>query len=287
MNRLAFKTLTSPRLLKSAASLSQLQLAKPLSTPSTPGKLSGKVAVVTASTDGIGFAIAQSLARYGASVVISSRKEKNVQRAVGELKAEGLEVEGLVCHVGKEQDRADLLAKAVDTYGGLDILVSNAAANPYFGPIINCSEDQWDKIFEINVKTAFLLFRDCVPLFNDRGGGSAVFVSSIGGYQSIPGLGPYSISKTALLGLTKALATEMASSNIRVNCLAPGIVRTKFAAALTENEDISEKALENVPMGRFGTPEEMGGIVSFLVSDEASYMTGETVLVTGGSHARL
>jgi len=284
MNRIALRCLGAS---KQIALPSQPLIPRTLHSTASPDKLSGKVAVVTASTDGIGLGIAKSLASYGAKVVISSRKEKNVLRAVEELQGEGLQVEGVVCHVGKKEDRENLLTKTVELFGGLDILVSNAAVNPYFGPILSCPEDMWDKIFEINVKTSFLLFRDCVPLFNERGGGSAVFVSSIGGYEAIPMLGPYSISKTALLGLTKALATEVGSSNIRVNCLAPGIVRTKFAAALTESEEISEKALENIPLGRFGTPAEMGGIVSFLVSDEASYITGETVLVTGGVHARL
>ncbi|XP_023330003.1 dehydrogenase/reductase SDR family member 4 [Eurytemora carolleeae] len=214
------------------------------------GKLEGKVAVVTASTDGIGFAIAKKLATDGAQVVISSRKEKNVLNAVEELKSAGLDVIGTVCHVGKEEDRRKLLSLAVEKFGGLDILVSNAAVNPFFGHILDCPEETWDKIFEINVKTAFLLFRDCVPLMKARGGGSAVFISSIGGYQPIPFLGPYSVSKTALLGLTKALATETAPDNIRVNCVAPGIIKTKFASALTDTESIAEKVLETVPLNR-------------------------------------
>jgi len=264
-----------------------------LSTPTnttdgpTGGKLSGKVAIVTASTDGIGFGIAENLARHGAHVMLSSRKAANVTSAVSKLQTAGLSVSGTVCHVGKKEDRTNLFQETVDKYGGLDILVSNAAVNPYFGPTLDCPEEAWDKIFDINVKTAFLLFKESVPLFEERGGGSAVFVSSIGGFQPISFLGPYSVSKTALFGLTKALATEVAVDNIRVNCIAPGIIQTKFAAALTDNEDIAEKALESVPMGRFGKPEEMGGIVSFLVSDEASYVTGETIVLAGGMHARL
>lgn len=251
------------------------------------GKLAGKVAVVTASTEGIGLAIAQSLGRHGASVMLSSRKAANVEAAVQQLRGEGLDVEGMVCHVGKGGDRAALLDSTVARWGGLDILVSNAAVNPYFGPILACPEETWDKIFEINVKTSFLLFQACVPLMQARGGGSAVFVSSIGGFHPIPMLGPYSVSKTALFGLTSALATEAAADGIRVNCIAPGVVQTKFAQALTDNQDIAEKALENIPLGRFGRPEEMGGLVSFLVSDEASYLTGETIVVAGGMPSRL
>jgi len=258
-----------------------------MSSSTQVGKLSGKVAMVTASTDGIGFSIARNLAKHGAKVMISSRKEANVVKAVAELESEGLEVAGRVCHVGKAADRESLISSTVDRFGGLDILVSNAAVNPYFGSIIDCPEEAWDKIFEVNVKAAFLLFKSCVPHFTERGGGSAVFVSSIGGYQPIPALGPYSVSKTALLGLTKALAIEVAADNIRVNCIAPGIVKTKFAEALTENDDIAEKTLEQVPLNRFAQPDEMGGIVSFLASDEASYLTGETIVVAGGMNCRL
>jgi len=277
--------LASQRQLASVAAKRCLSTSKPVA--ESAGKLAGKVAVVTASTEGIGLAIAQNLGRHGASVMLSSRKAANVEKAVEQLKSEGLDVDGMVCHVGKSSDRSALLESTVKRWGGLDILVSNAAVNPYFGPILGCPEETWDKIFEVNVKASFLLFKACVPLFESRGGGSAVFVSSIGGFQPIPMLGPYSVSKTALFGLTKALAAEVASDNIRVNCIAPGIIKTKFAEALTDNEDIAEKALENLPLGRFGRPEEMGGVVSFLVSDEASYLTGETIVLAGGMNARL
>jgi len=277
--------LASQRQLASVAAKRCLSTSMPVA--ESAGKLAGKVAVVTASTEGIGLAIAQNLGRHGASVMLSSRKATNVEKAVEQLKSEGLDVDGMVCHVGKSSDRSALLESTVKRWGGLDILVSNAAVNPYFGPILGCPEETWDKIFEVNVKASFLLFKACVPLFESRGGGSAVFVSSIGGFQPIPMLGPYSVSKTALFGLTKALAAEVASDNIRVNCIAPGIIKTKFAEALTDNEDIAEKALENLPLGRFGRPEEMGGVVSFLVSDEASYLTGETIVLAGGMNARL
>eukprot|EP00092_Neocalanus_flemingeri_P102412 GFUD01131000.1.p1 GENE.GFUD01131000.1~~GFUD01131000.1.p1 ORF type:complete len:309 (-),score=95.40 GFUD01131000.1:40-864(-) len=232
------------------------------------GKLSGKVAIVTASTDGIGFGIAENLARHGAHVMLSSRKAANVTSAVDKLQSAGLSVSGTVCHVGKKEDRSNLFQQTVDRYGGLDILVSNAAVNPYFGPTLDCPEEAWDKIFEINVKVAFLLFKESVPLMIERGGGSAVFVSSIGGFQPISFL-------------------EAAVDNIRVNCIAPGIIQTKFAAALTDTEEIAEKVLETVPLGRFGQPHEMGGIVSFLASEEASYVTGETIVLAGGMNARL
>jgi len=273
------------RLLLGLASTSRVTTARQMS--AAAGKLGGKVAIVTASTEGIGYGIAQSLATHGASVMVCSRKASNVEAAVSKLRADGHTVSGVVCHVGKREDRDNLIQETVAQYGGLDILVSNAAVNPYFGTMLECPEEAWDKIFEINVKVSFLLFKECVPHMQKRGGGSAIFISSIGGFQPISALGPYSVSKTALLGLTKALSVETAADNIRVNCVAPGVVRTKFAAALTENDDIAEKVLETVPLGRFGTPAEMGGAVSFLASDEASYVTGETLVVAGGMHARL
>ncbi|KAM9328919.1 dehydrogenase/reductase SDR family member 4-like [Gastrophryne carolinensis] len=250
-------------------------------------KLQGKVALVTASTDGIGLAIARKLARDGARVLISSRKQSNVDRAVKELKEEGLNVEGTVCHVGNSNDRERLVNTAVQKFGGIDILVSNAAVNPFFGNILDSTEEVWDKILDLNVKAAFLLVKLIVPKMQERGGGSIVIVSSVAGFTPFPGLGPYSVSKTALLGLNKALAPELSALNIRVNCLAPGIIRTKFSSALWQNESGANQLAAAVGVNRFGEPEECAGIVSFLCSPEASYITGETIVVGGGAHSRL
>jgi len=201
--------LLPPSLSSSSRHLSSSSRHLSSSSPLSGGKLAGKVAMVTASTDGIGLAIAQNLGRHGASVMVSSRKEDNVEKAVQQLQAEGLDVEGMVCHVGKSSDRAAILESTVKRWGGLDILVSNAAVNPYLGPIANCPEKTWDKIFDINLKSSFLMFQACQPHFQARGGGSAVFVASFLGFQQYPLLGPYSVSKTALIGLTKVLATEV------------------------------------------------------------------------------
>ncbi|XP_060081845.1 dehydrogenase/reductase SDR family member 4-like [Ylistrum balloti] len=250
-------------------------------------KLSGKVAIVTASTDGIGYAIAERLGQDGAKVVVSSRKQKNVDAAIEKLRAKNLDVYGTVCHVGKKEDRASLIQQTLDRYGGIDIMVSNAAVNPFFGPILNCSEDQWDKIFELNVKATFMMIKETVPHIQNRGGGSIVVVSSIAGFTPFPMLGPYSVSKTALLGLIKALVPQLSTMNIRINGLAPGIIDTYFSKALTSNEAVAKSMLASVPLNRFGQPPECAGIVSFLSSDDASYITGETMMVTGGIQARL
>ncbi|XP_053558290.1 dehydrogenase/reductase SDR family member 4 [Bombina bombina] len=250
-------------------------------------KLQGKVALVTASTEGIGFSIAQRLAQDGASVLLSSRKQQNVDRAVRELKEKGLNVEGTICHVGKKEDRERLVETAIQKFGGVDILVSNAAVNPFFGSMLDSDEDVWDKILDINVKAAFLLVKLVVPKMQERGGGSIVIVSSVAGFTPFPSLGPYSVSKTALLGLTKALAPELSPVNIRVNCLAPGLIRTKFSSALWKNESVMPHLMSALGINRIGEPDECAGAVSFLCSPDASYITGETVVVSGGGHSRL
>ncbi|XP_072818954.1 dehydrogenase/reductase SDR family member 4 isoform X2 [Vicugna pacos] len=208
--------------------------------------LENKVALVTASTDGIGLAIARRLAQDGAHVVVSSRKQENVDRAVAALQGEGLSVTGTVCHVGKTEDRERLVATAVNLHGGVDILISNAAVNPVFGNIMDVTEEVWDK-----------------------------------------GLGAYNVSKTALLGLTKNLARELAQRNIRVNCLAPGLIKTSFSQLLWMGKEREESIKEFMQIRRLGKPEDCAGIVSFLCSEDASYITGETVVVGGGAPSRL
>ncbi|XP_022378321.1 dehydrogenase/reductase SDR family member 4 isoform X1 [Enhydra lutris kenyoni] len=249
--------------------------------------LANKVALVTASTDGIGFAIARRLAQDGAHVVVSSRKQQNVDRAVATLQGEGLSVTGTVCHVGKAEDRERLVVTAVSLHGGIDILVSNAAINPFFGNLMDVTEEVWDKILDINVKATALMTKAVVPEMEKRGGGSVVIVASIGAYFPVPGLGPYNVSKTALLGLTKNLARELDQRNIRVNCLAPGLIKTSFSQVLWKDKEREESIKEIMQIKRIGKPDECAGIVSFLCSEDASYITGETVVVGGGTPSRL
>lgn len=250
-------------------------------------RLQGKVAVVTASTDGIGLAIAKRLAQEGANVVISSRKQNNVDKAVEELRKLNLNVFGLKCHVGEAQDRKQLFDETIRKYGKINILVSNAATNPAVGGVFDCDEKVWDKIFDVNVKSSYLLAKEALPFLRKEKNSSIVFVSSIAGYDAFELLGAYSVSKTALIGLTKAAAKDLANEGIRVNCLAPGIIKTKFSKSLYEDESANEAALSRIPLDRLGKPEEMAGVVAFLVSDDASYITGETIVASGGMTARL
>lgn len=250
-------------------------------------RLEGKVAIVTASTLGIGFAIAERLGHEGAHVVVSSRRQKQVDSAVEALKEQGLSVHGLTCHVGNKEDRKRLIEETVKRFGGIDILVSNAAVNPYFGPIFGASEEVWDKIFEINAKSTFFLCKEVVPYMEKRGGGNIVLVSSVGGYKPSKEVSIYAISKTTMLGLVKALVPQCASMNIRVNCIAPGLIKTKFSEALWNNPNAAHTLNSATALQRIGLPEECAGAVAFLASDDASYVTGETIVVAGGTHARL
>ncbi|GAB2298937.1 hypothetical protein Dimus_033013 [Dionaea muscipula] len=247
-------------------------------------RLVGKVAIVTASTQGIGYGIAERLGLEGASVVVSSRKQKNVDEAAEKLRSRGIEVLGVVCHVSNPQQRKNLINQTVQKYGRIDVVVSNAAVNPTVDSILETQESVLDKLWEINVKASILLLKDAVPHLTK--GSSVILVSSIAGYQPEAALAMYGVTKTALLGLTKALAAEMAP-NTRVNCIAPGFVPTHFADFITSNADVRKTMEGKTLLNRLGTTEDMGAAAAFLASDDASYITGETLVVAGGMPSRL
>lgn len=247
-------------------------------------RFQGKVAIVTASTQGIGFGIAERLGLEGASVVVSSRKQKNVDEAVEKLKARGIEVIGVVCHVSNGQQRKNLINQTIEKYGKIDVVVSNAAANPSVDVILQTKESVLDKLWEINVKSSILLLQDAAPHLQK--GSSVVLISSIAGYQPQSSMAMYGVTKTALLGLTKALAAEMAPAT-RVNCVAPGFVPTHFAEFITRNDGIRQTIEQNTLLNRLGTTGDMAAAAAFLASDDASYVTGETLVVAGGMPSRL
>ncbi|XP_077151320.1 dehydrogenase/reductase SDR family member 4-like isoform X1 [Ranitomeya variabilis] len=249
-------------------------------------KLHEKVAIVTGSTYGIGFAIARRLAQDGAHVLISSRKKDNVEKAAEQLKDEGLSVYAIQCHVGKKEDRERLVAKALEVYGKIDILVCNAAVNPFVGPIFDTTEDMWTKVFHVNVISTFSMIKLVAPHIEKQGGGSIILCSSFIGYIPHPTIGAYAISKTTIFGLTNVLAQAMRHMNIRVNGLALGLINTSFSKAVLKNPELASLV---IPMGvyRFGEPEECAGIASFLCSEDASYINGENIGVTGGIRGRL
>ncbi|XP_012668303.1 dehydrogenase/reductase SDR family member 2, mitochondrial-like [Otolemur garnettii] len=245
-------------------------------------KLANKVAVITGSTNGIGFAIARRLAQDGAHVVVSSRKQQNVDQAVAMLQREGLSVMGTVCQVGKEEDREQLVAKALEHCGSVDFLVCVAGVNPFVGSTLETSEQVWDKILGVNVKAPALLLSQLLPHLEKSGQGSVVLVSSVAAYIPVSNLGAYNVSKTALLGLTKTLSMELAPKNIRVNCLVPGVINTKFSQVVRIKGSSWSQPHLFFPR-RVGRPEECAGLVSFLCSPDASYITGENIVVAGFS----
>ncbi|XP_057471270.1 tropinone reductase-like 3 [Actinidia eriantha] len=247
-------------------------------------RFEGKVGIVTASTQGIGFSIAERLGLEGASVVVSSRKQNNVDEAVEKLKARGIEVLGVVCHVSNAQQRKNLIDKTVKKYGKIDVIVSNAAVNPSVSAILESKESVLDKLWEVNVKASILLLQDAAPHLQK--GSSVVFISSISGYQPPASMAMYGVTKTALLGLTKALAAEMAPDT-RVNCVAPGFVPTHFADYITKDQATKKAIEENTLLNRLGSTADMANATAFLASDDASYITGETLVVAGGMPSRL
>ncbi|KAL1780809.1 dehydrogenase/reductase SDR family member 2, mitochondrial-like [Sigmodon hispidus] len=248
--------------------------------------VSVNVAVVTGSTKGIGFAIARRLAQDGAHVVISSRKQQNVDQAVAMLKEEGLSVTGTVCHVGKAEDRQHLVATALEHSGGVDFLVCVAGVNPLVGSTLGASEQIWDKILDVNVKAPALLLSQLLPHMEKRSRPCVVLVSSGVAYLPVPGgmkLGVYNTSKTALLGLCKSLAVELAPKGVRVNCIVPGIIKTDFSRVEKTLPNLMSDLNKIYKLQRLGEPEDCAGIVSFLCSKDASYITGENIVVAGFS----
>ncbi|MBL0169571.1 MAG: SDR family oxidoreductase [Gemmatimonadaceae bacterium] len=245
-------------------------------------RLDGKVAIVTGGTRGIGLAIATTLARAGAKVAISSRKPEHVDAAVKALKAEGHDVIGIVAHIGKAADAHAVAARTVEHFDGIDIIVNNAATNPIFGPLQQAGDEAFDKIFSVNVKGPLELCRTAHTVMAQRGGGAIVNIASIGGVSPEAGLGLYSMSKAALISLTKVMAQEWGADGIRANVICPGLIKTKFSQALWQDAHISNQVLGHQPIRRIGTPSDVSGLALFLASDAAAYCTGSVYMADGG-----
>ena len=244
--------------------------------------LSGKVAIVTGSSQGIGKSIAQGLAELGAKVVVSSRKQESVDAVVAEFKADGHEAVGIQCHIGDSQQRQSLIAKTIEQYGRIDILVNNAAINPYYGPLEGSDEAVFDKIMEVNVKAPWLLSNLALPHMKENGGGSIINISSVEGLRPGFGLGLYSATKSALIMLTKNQAKEWGRYGVRANVLCPGLIKTKFSQGLWADEKLVSGFTKALPLNRIAAPDEMAGMVMLLASDAGSYMTGGVYVADGG-----
>jgi NAD(P)-dependent dehydrogenase (short-subunit alcohol dehydrogenase family) len=247
--------------------------------------LQHKTALITGASRGIGKAIALTMAAHGARCILASRKREGLQAVVDKIRAGSGQAEALVCNTGSVGQIHQLFVQIQEKFDRLDILVNNAATNPYFGEMLSADERAWNKTNDVNLKGPFFMIQAAVPLMEKTGGGSIVNVASINGIRPAPMQGIYSITKAGLISMTKAYAKELAAKNIRVNALLPGLTETKFSEALIKTDWIYERALQSIPLNRHAQPEEMAGAVLYLVSDAASFTTGTTIVCDGGALA--
>lgn len=244
--------------------------------------LTGKVAIITGSSRGIGEAIAIAMAQQGARVVISSRKVEPCEAVAQAIRKTGAEAIAVPCNISKRAEVEALVAETRAQLGAVDILVCNAAVNPVYGPLADLGDEAFDKIMSSNVKSNLWLANLTLPDMAASGGGAMIIVSSIAGIRASRGLGGYAISKAADFALARNLAMEWGPQNVRVNCIAPGLIKTAFARALWEDEANLAKRNAQTPLGRIGTPDEIGGVAAFLASPAASFLTGQIITVDGG-----
>ncbi|QDZ26900.1 SDR family oxidoreductase [Noviherbaspirillum sp. UKPF54] len=244
--------------------------------------LSGKIALVTGASRGIGESIARTLAAYGAHVLVSSRKAESCDAVVAAIREAGGSAETIACHIGEMAQIEAMYAAIESKHGRLDILVNNAATNPYFGPIVDTDLSSFQKTVDVNIRGYFYSSVHGAKLMAKNGGGSIVNVASVNGVIPGEGQGIYSITKAAVISMTQAFAKECAASGVRVNALLPGPTDTKFAAALVHNPAVLNRMMPHVPMRRVAQPDEMAGTVLYLASNASSYTTGTCINVDGG-----
>lgn len=249
---------------------------------SSPFDLHDKVAVITGSSRGIGRAIAESMAALGAKVVISSRHADACEVVAKEIEAKGGEALAVGCNISRRVEVEELVARSNKRFGRIDILVCNAAINPVYGPLLHLTDEAFDKVIGTNVRSNLWLCNLTIPAMAERGGGAVIIVSSIAALRGTDVLGMYGISKAADLALVRNLAAEWGPRNVRVNAIAPGLVKTEFARALWENTEMVKRRNAVTPLRRIGMPEEIGPIAAFLASPAASFITGQVIVADGG-----
>ena len=243
--------------------------------------LEGKNAIITGATRGIGLAIAKGFLASGATVTICSRKPENVESAIAELDSAD-KVVGTAVHVGKNEDVERLIHEAEERFGPVNILVNNAGTNPYYGPIVDSEEWAWDKTMDVNLKAPYVLSRKLGKKMMEQGGGSILNISSVAGLRASSNQGIYSVTKAALIMLTKVMAREMGHAGVRVNCICPGLFKTDLSRGLWENEEILAGAIKNKALGRIGDVNELVGAAIYFASDSSSFTTGAILQVDGG-----
>ena len=244
--------------------------------------MTGKVALITGSTKGIGRSIAEEMARLGAKVVISSRKADACEQVANELKEQGYEAIAIPCHVGKKEDLQNLVDKTNEAWGSIDVLVCNAATNPVNGTTAEMTDEAWDKIMDTNVKGTFWLTNMVLPQMAGKGEGAVVLLSSIAGIRGNTTIGTYGVSKAAEAALARNLAVEWGPKGIRVNSIAPGLIKTDFAKALWEDPVRVKRAEDKTPLRRIGDPVDIAGLAVFLSTKASAYVTGQVIVADGG-----
>ena len=245
--------------------------------------LKGKVALITGSSRGIGRAIAERMAQAGARVVVSSRKLDACEEVVEAIRKGGGEAVAIPCNITYKEELQRLVAQTHDAFGKIDVLVCNAAVNPHYGSTQEIPDTAFEKILDCNIRSNHWLCQLVIPGMAERRDGAVIIVSSIGGLKGSVSLGTYGLTKAADMALARNLAVEWGPRNVRVNCIAPGIIRTDFAKALWDNPEVYDRAVERYPLRRIGEPDEIAGTAIFLASKAGSFLTGQTIVVDGGA----
>lgn len=244
--------------------------------------LTDRVALITGASRGIGRAIAEAFANAGAKVVLTSRTQETLDEVAADIEADGGTALPVAAHVGEMDAIQDLLATVNESFGGVDVLINNAATNPHFGPVLTAEESQWDKTFDVNVKGYWRMVKACASSMKERGGGKVINVASVAGQQPMAGMGVYSVSKAGVLMLTEVLGAELAGAGIQVNAIVPGFIKTKFSKAIWDNEQLSESVLKATPQHRMADPSELTGLAMYLGSSESDFVTGTAFRIDGG-----
>jgi len=251
---------------------------------STPFSLQGKVAIVTGASRGIGEAIARHFANAGASVVLAARKLDGLSGVADSIERSGGRALAIAAHMGKVEDVRALVRAAVERFGKVDVLVNNAATNPYFGPLCEVTDAAWDKTFEVNLKGYFYGAREVIAHLQGRGApGSIINIASVAGIRAAPFQGVYGMTKAAVISMTQTLSQEVGGTGIRVNAIAPGLVETRFSTALVQNDEIRKHVVDRTVLGRHAQASEIAGAAVFLASDASSYVSGHVLVVDGGT----
>ncbi|PJF41940.1 MAG: short-chain dehydrogenase [Phototrophicales bacterium] len=245
--------------------------------------LAEKVAVITGASRGIGHAIAMAFAQEGANVVIASRKQEALDQTSKEIEAVGVKCAAFVTNTGYMEQCKALIDQTLATFGRVDIVVNNAATNPHFGPILTSEPSHWQKIIDVNMMGYFWVSKFAAEFMQENGGGKIINIASIAGIRPGPMMGIYSVSKAAVIMMTKVLAQELGGYNIQVNAIAPGIIKTRFAEALWSNPQLSKAYTDRTPAGRVGEPEEIAGAAVYLASSQSSYHNGDVLVIDGGN----